>query len=135
MTETRFGPLGDEKFVSLATFKRDGQPVATPMWVVEDGDGLCLWTPADAAKVKRVRRNPRVTLTPCGRTGKVRAGLPVAEGTAEVITHPGEVKRIESLLKRKYGFEYRIVTVIESLLSQGRKERVVVRVTPPRKPV
>ncbi len=128
MRDKSGGRLSDEKFVSLATFKRDGQPVATPMWIVDDGNGLCLWTPAEAAKVKRVRRNPRVTLSACGRTGKVRAGSPVTEGTAEVITDPGEVTRIESLLKRKYGFEYRLVTSVESILSRGRKSRVILRV-------
>ncbi len=75
MSDNVTAQLGDEKFVSLTTFKRDGNPVASPMWIVRDGPQLWLWTPANASKVKRVRRDPRVTLTPCGRTGKVRAGL------------------------------------------------------------
>jgi PPOX class probable F420-dependent enzyme len=55
--------LGDEKFVSLATFKRNGDAVTAPMWIVGDGVRLSVWTPADSWKVKRVRRDPRVTLT------------------------------------------------------------------------
>lgn len=122
--------LGDEKFVSLTTFKRNGDAVATPMWIVGDGDRLLMWTPADAAKVKRARRNPRVTLRPCGRTGKVKDGEPVLEGTADVVTDPADVTRAEALIKRKYGWEFRIVTLIESIAARGRKARVVLRVTP-----
>jgi uncharacterized protein len=125
----RLSRLGSERFVSLTTFKRDGRPVASPMWIVEDGGRLWLWTPTEAAKVKRVRRNSRVTLTPCGRTGKVRAGEAVAEGTAEVITDPEEVARVESLIKGKYKIEYRVVTLIETIAARGRKPRVILRIT------
>jgi uncharacterized protein len=122
--------LGDEKFVSLTTFKRNGDAVATPMWIVGDGARLLVWTPADSWKVKRVRRDPRVTLTPCGRTGKVTTGQPVVSGTAEVITDPGEVARVESLVKRKYGLEFRVVTFIEAVAARGRKPRSVLSITP-----
>jgi uncharacterized protein len=121
--------LKDQKFVSLTTFKRNGDGVAAPMWIVGDGAQLAVWTPADSWKVKRVRRDPRVTLTACGRTGKVAPGQPVFEGTAEVITDPGEVARVESLVKAKYGLEFRVVTLIETLVARGRKPRSVLRIT------
>lgn len=121
---------GDEKFVSLTTFKRDGSAIASPMWIVRDGEQLLVWTPADASKVKRVRRNPRVTLTACGRTGKAKPGQPACEGVAEVIVDPVSVARTESLIKRKYGLEFRIVTLIEAIAARGRKSRVVLRITP-----
>ena len=120
--------LGERKFVSLTTFKRNGSAVASPMWIVAEGEQLWAWTPADAWKVKRIRRDPRVTLTPCGRTGKVQPG-PVIDATAEVITDAGEVTRVESLIKRKYGFEFRIVTLIETIATRGRKPRFAVRIT------
>ncbi|BBX61682.1 hypothetical protein MSAS_08560 [Mycobacterium saskatchewanense] len=129
MAGNEIARLGDAKFVSLTTFKRDGNPVASPMWAVRDGDLLWFWTPAEAVKVKRIRRDARVSLAPCGRTGKVPGGQAVADGTAEVITEPGEVARIESLVKRKYGLEYRLVTLIETIAARGRKPRVVLRVT------
>lgn len=123
--------LGDEKFVSLTTFKRNGDAVASAMWIVRDGDQLLVWTPAEAWKVKRVRRDPRVELTASGRTGKVKAGQPTFTGSAEVITDPGAVARAESLVKRKYGVEYWVVTTIEAIAARGRKPRVVLRITLP----
>jgi PPOX class probable F420-dependent enzyme len=52
MSEGTTARLGDEKFVSLRTFKRNGDAVASPMWIVRDGDQLLAWTPADAWKVQ-----------------------------------------------------------------------------------
>jgi PPOX class probable F420-dependent enzyme len=121
--------LGDEKFVSLTTFKRNGDAVGAPMWVVRDGDFLLAWTPADAWKVKRIRHDPRVRLAACGRTGKVPPGQPVFEGIAEVITDSGEVERTESMIKRKYGLEFRVVTLIETIAARGRKPRFALRIT------
>jgi uncharacterized protein len=129
MSDNATARLGAEKFVSLTTFKRNGDAVAAPMWIVGDGARLSVWTPADSWKVKRVRRDPRVTLTACGRTGKVAADQPVFAGTAEVITDPGEVARVESLVKRKYGLEFRVVTLIEAIAARGRKPRFIVRIS------
>jgi PPOX class probable F420-dependent enzyme len=122
--------LSDERFVSLTTYKRSGEGVATPMWIVRDGAHLSAWTPADSWKVKRARRDPRVTLRACGRTGRVDPGEPVLEGTAEVVTDPGEVFRVEGLVKRKYGLEFRVMTLIETIAARGRKSRVVLRISP-----
>ncbi len=130
MSEDTAAGLGDEKFVSLTTFKRNGDAVSSPMWIVRDGERLSVWTPADAWKVKRVQRDPRVALASCGRTGKVKAGQPTLDGTAEVITDPASVARTESLVKRKYGMEFRVVTLIEMIAARGRKPRVVLRITP-----
>ena len=124
-----FRALAGEKFVSLTTFKRNGDGVAAPVWIVADGDLLVVWTPADSWKVKRVRREPRVSLVPCGRTGKVGEGVTAVEGTAAVVEDQAAVSSAEAALKRKYGLEYRIVTLIERIAARGRKPRVVLRIS------
>ena len=48
----------------------------------------------------------------------------------EVITDPNELARLESLIKHKYGQEFRVVTVVETVADRGRKPRVVLRITP-----
>jgi PPOX class probable F420-dependent enzyme len=121
--------IGAEKFVSLTTFKRDGSPVAGPMWIARDGAHLEVWTPADSWKVKRVRRDPRVQLTPCSRSGKVAAGAPVLDATAVVISDPPHVSRVAGRIKRKYGFEFRIITFVEAVLARGRKTRVALQIS------
>ncbi|MET0474159.1 MAG: PPOX class F420-dependent oxidoreductase [Mycobacterium sp.] len=122
--------LADEKYVSLTTFKRNGEGVAAPVWLVADGGGLLVWTPADSWKVKRLGRDPRVTLVRCGRRGQVPDGALPVEGTAEVVDDPSVVAKTEAALKRKYGFEYRVVTLIERIAARGSKPRVVITITP-----
>lgn len=130
MTDELTARIADEKFVALTTYKKDGTPVAVPMWIARDGDHLVVWTPAEAWKVKRVRRDPRVELTPCSRTGKVAPGSPVLQGTAEVVTDAAAVDGAARLVKAKYGLQFRLVTTIEALLSRGRKPRVALRISP-----
>jgi PPOX class probable F420-dependent enzyme len=125
-----FHTLADEKFLSLVTFKRNGDGVGAPVWVVADGGRLLVWTPADTWKVKRLRRDPRVTLAPCGRRGQVDDGVVPVGGTGEVLDDPSVVAKTEAALKRKYGFEYRVVTLIERIAARGSKPRVVISIAP-----
>ena len=120
--------LGAEKFVSLTTFKKDGGAVASPMWIGHDGDHLFFWTPVDSWKAKRAKNNPRVTLVPCSRGGKVREGATAVEGVAEVITEPATVERLAGVIRRKYGVEFVIVTFIERILARGKKPRLILRI-------
>jgi PPOX class probable F420-dependent enzyme len=120
--------LGGEKFVSLTTYKRNGDGVATPLWIAAEGGQLVFWTPADSWKVKRVRRDPRVSMTPCSRSGKVASGAPTVTGRGQVVDDAAEVARVEALFKRKYGLGFRVVTTLEKLARRGHTERVVIRV-------
>jgi hypothetical protein len=73
---------------------------------------------------------PRIELSPCGRTGKVEPGAPVLRGTAEVVTEEAAVAYAARRIKDKYGFEFRVITLVEALLSRGRKQRVALRIRP-----
>jgi uncharacterized protein len=123
--------LGDEKFVSLTTFKKDGSAVASPMWIGRDGDDLFFWTPVDSWKAKRAKNNPQVTLVPCSRGGKVREDATPVDAVAEVITEPATVQRLAGVIRRKYGFEFVIVTFIERILARGKKARLILRIALP----
>ncbi|MBE2317191.1 PPOX class F420-dependent oxidoreductase [Solirubrobacter sp. CPCC 204708] len=120
--------LADEPFVSLTTFRRSGEGVSTPVWVIADpdGDGVVVMTPHDSGKVKRVRRDPRVTLRPCGRFGGVDDDAPVVEGTARVGVYD---QRLEQAFKDAYGAEYRVIMGVERLTGGGRKDRVALHIS------
>ena len=129
MTSDAATTLRAQKFVSLTTFKKSGDAVATPLWIGEDNGQLFFWTPADSYKVKRIRNNPRVALVPCSRFGKPHDGAAVIEGSAEVIDDAATVDRLAGVIRRKYGVEFVVVTFIERLLARGRKPRVILRIT------
>ena len=54
--------LDAAKYVSFTTYKKDGNAVSLPVWVVPFEGGYAFTTDHDAFKVKRVRRDPRATL-------------------------------------------------------------------------
>jgi uncharacterized protein len=122
--------LASSPFVSIVTFKRNGDAVAAPMWVARDGDDLVMWTPAESWKVKRLRRDPRAVLLRCTRMGKVDPLEPAVTGTAVVDAEPAAVDHAEQLIRRKYGLQFHVITTLETILARGRKERVALRITP-----
>jgi uncharacterized protein len=128
MTDDPTTALGKQRFVSLTTFKRSGEGVASPMWIGRDGADLFAWTPADSYKVKRIRNDPRVLLAPSSRFGKVRDDVSPVEGTAQVVSDPATVERLERELRRKYGLGYYLVTLIERIAARGRKPRAILRI-------
>lgn len=98
--------LSRGNYLLVTTFRRDGTPVPTPVWVGRDGDELLVWTQTTAGKVKRIRNNPKVELAECDLRGKPRGE--VVTGTARILDAE-ETERARTLLKRKYGIAGRVV--------------------------
>jgi len=121
--------LGNEPFVSLTTFRKSGDGVSTPVWILRDGDSLIVTTPIGSGKVKRLRNNSAVTLAPCTRMGKVKDGLPVITATAEIMDDPAIVERYGELFLAKYKFEYKLFMWIERRGKNGQEQRVMLRIT------
>ena len=118
--------LADEKYVSLVTYKRDGSPVSTAVWVVAIADELGVITEAEAGKVKRIRNNPRVTLTPCDVRGKALPGAATRECTARVVLGD-EARRVDRAIRKKYRLAYYVIAltwVLPAMVSRlrGRKD-------------
>jgi uncharacterized protein len=100
-TAQGFDALRGHKYCLLVSFRRSGEPVPTPVWFGLDAEGrLYAHTEADAAKVKRIRANPRVRVAPASVRG--RPVGPLAEGTARVLP-PGEDARAERAIQSNYG--------------------------------
>lgn len=111
--------LADEKYVSLTSYKRSGDPVASPVWIAPLPDGrLGFTTSADTWKVKRITNNPTVTLTPCNSRGALK-GEPT-EATAAIVASGPELAQVVSAIKGKYGIQ---VTAIHFFQSLARKVR------------
>ena len=93
--------IGRSRYVSLTTFRKDGTPVATPVWQVMNGGELLVVSDAHAWKVKRIRNNSHVLVTVCGIRGKIAPGAPSAPGTARLLDEAG-TEAGRALLARKY---------------------------------
>jgi len=128
----RGGALDDlaaEPYISLTTFRRDGSPVSTPVWVAGDDGRLLVQSAADTWKVKRIRRDGHVRVAPCGATGKVRGEA--LEGVARIRT---DTARVEALEARKYGLTYRLIGAFRAIARRVRRqpapEAVTIEITP-----
>ena len=96
--------LARSKYISLTTFRRDGTPVATPVWVARQGDGLVVYTARSSGKVKRLRNDNHVLVAPCDMRGRVTGD--VVEGTARL---QDDAESAIALIRRKYGLQARLL--------------------------
>ncbi|WP_189309156.1 PPOX class F420-dependent oxidoreductase [Streptomyces brasiliensis] len=125
MTEETLDRLGGGKYLLVTSYRKDGTPVATPVWVVRDGGSLGVWTAADSWKVKRIRRRGEVLVAPCDVRGRPTGDAVPA--TAE-ICDPATAARYRGLIARKYGVMGRL-TLLGSRLRRGSDGTVGIRVT------
>lgn len=88
-----------QKYISLKTFRKNGQAVATPVWFGEEGDKLYVMTRSDMGKTKRIRNNSQIRVTPCTIRGKVTG--PEFAATARILPAQ-EHSRARQTLNRKY---------------------------------
>ncbi|WP_308465668.1 PPOX class F420-dependent oxidoreductase [Rathayibacter soli] len=124
-----FLALGDERFVSLTTFRKTGVPVPTTVWIARDGDNLIVTTPKDSGKVKRLRHNGRVELRPCNRRGAVADGVVSVPGIAVICDDDATRERQSAVFLKKLGLEYRIFMFIERRGRSGAKRRVMLKIS------
>jgi hypothetical protein len=108
MTDDKLAQFSAQRYVNLETYRKSGQAVRTPLWFVEDSGVLYMRTPAQSAKVKRIRNNRHVRLVPSDVRGK-----PIGEwvdGEATLI-EAAEAGWVNQLVKRKYGLFKRLIDI------------------------
>jgi PPOX class probable F420-dependent enzyme len=100
--------LGDEKYLALTTFKRDGTPVTTAVWAAPiDDNKIGFWTSSGSGKAKRLAHTSKVIVQPSDSRGRVKAGTTPVEATAVLVTGP-ELEGIRTKIIAKYGFMTKI---------------------------
>ncbi|WP_030155222.1 PPOX class F420-dependent oxidoreductase [Streptomyces sp. NRRL S-244] len=119
--------LNQGKYVSLTTFRKDGTPVATPVWAVADGGELYVWTRSDSWKVKRIRNNGRVTVRACDVRGRVAQGAVELEGEARLLDEAG-LARVRKLMSRKYTWQFWALDVPAALVRRGKRPHTAIAV-------
>lgn len=108
-----------ERYVSLATFRRDGREVRTPVWIADErgkgrqGSRLFVYTNTTSGKVKRVRATKRVRLAACDFRGKVHGEW--VEGEGRLVEDPHDMEHAFSVLLQKYGWQLRAGLLLSRL--------------------
>jgi len=106
MSEDKLAQFANQKYINLQTFKRDGTPVATPLWFAESAGELVVYTAADSGKVKRLRNNRRVRIAVCDARGKLKGKWVEAEAR---LLDAAESANANRLITEKYGLIKRIM--------------------------
>jgi len=113
--------LARERYVSLATFRRNGTEVRTPIWFATTGEALWMMTGGDSGKVRRLRHDSRVRVAACDVRGIVHGAW--QEGTARVAQDRRAIIDAHAMLRAKYGWKVTLLDLFSRL--SGRIKRRV----------
>jgi len=98
-----------QRYIALETLRRNGEPVKTTVWFIEDGGKLYVWTPATSGKAKRIRNNSKVRVAPSSAGGKPKGEWIDAKAR---ILNPPDSSHSAKLMRRKYGFQFWLVNLL-----------------------
>ena len=97
--------IKSQKYISLETYRKNDQPVQTPVWFVVKDNLVYVVTRSQTGKVKRLKNNLKVKFALCSIKGKVTGEW--ISGTAKILTVE-ETKEAVKLRDQKYGFMAKI---------------------------
>lgn len=127
MSPDYFAPLRGERHMSLATFRRNGEAVPTPIWFAEVDGRLYVRTASHFKKLERISRDARVTVAPCSEGGDVRG--PELPALARILA-PGDpaIAEADAALEARYPTERPAMT---RLMQDNGWRGVYVEIRPP----
>jgi PPOX class probable F420-dependent enzyme len=85
----------------LATLRRDGSPVAVPVWFEWDGAAARMFTSVDSAKVRHLQRDSRASLLVANTIGEKEEWI--AFDGRVVVRPDGGYELAEKLARRYWG--------------------------------
>jgi PPOX class probable F420-dependent enzyme len=98
-----FATLEGHKHCLVVTYRKDGRPVAQPVWPGHENGRLFVWTESGAFKAKRVAKDPRALIAPCTFRG-IPLGAPVA-ATGRILPEGDESKHAERVIRSGWGWK------------------------------
>ncbi len=114
--------IADEKYMAVTTYRRSGDPVSTPTWVVPVSDGrIGFWTAMGSGKTKRLKNNPRVTVQASDARGRAKVGSPAIAGNAEMVQSGPLFDEVHTKVRAKYGLMTKVTKVLAQLGPMRRK--------------
>ena len=121
--------LTRERYVSLATFRKSGAEVKTPIWFASDPQDprrLWMYTNGKSGKVKRIRNDGRSRVAACNARGGVHG--PWLEARSRIEGDARQAARAMDLLVGKYGWQARLL-LLGARVANTWKDRTILEVT------
>jgi len=101
--------IKSQKYISLETYRKNNQPVKTPVWFVIKDNLVYVVTREQTGKVKRLRNNLQVKFALCSMKGKITGEW--VSGTAKILSEQ-ETKEAVKIRDKKYGFMAKIAKFV-----------------------
>lgn len=119
-----FPTLAGHQYMNLATFRKSGDAVTTPVWFAEKDGKLYVVTIGNSGKVKRIRNNGAVQVTPSTSNGKP-LGIAV-DAQARVVSAEEKPAGL-AVLRAKYGLLFQAFALLWWI---QRSNEVIIEITP-----
>ena len=115
----------NEKYFILATQKRDGSLVWTPVWFAraQAQPDYYVFSAGDAGKVKRIRNFPNAQIAACDMSGKVHGKA--FPGHAVLINDQQTTALAYQLLVNKYGWQLRLTNLFSRLFGRYNARQMI----------
>jgi len=123
----QFEEIGNPSYIALETFRKSGEGVVTPVWVVAEGGKLYVWTVGDSGKVKRIRNNGRVRIAISDARGMPKSSW--VEARARVLDSQADEGTQRKRLATKYGWQFHLFNWMNRF-SRNRTGHVALEIEP-----
>jgi uncharacterized protein len=99
--------LSGHAYINLETYRRNGEPVATPVWFTIDNNNkmINVVTRTETGKVKRLRNNSKARIVPCGIRGQPKGEW--LNGKA-IFATPDQLEIALKQRNKKYGLKAKL---------------------------
>jgi PPOX class probable F420-dependent enzyme len=111
--------------LNLATFRKSGVKVPTPVWAAYRDAAFYVFTESKSGKVKRLKNSPRAQLATCTARGQITGAWFEAE--AHIVTDADEIEKAYQALRDKYGWKMQITDLL-SKAARRYDKRAILRI-------
>ena len=114
-----------EKYINLATQKKDGTFVNTPVWFTKDeqSDEYFIFSAGEAGKVKRIRNFSSIKVAICNFKGDLKGDWVSAQ--AELIDEEDSITRAYGQFQRKYSLSLKVINFFSRLFGKYKKRQII----------
>ena len=125
--------MDDHRYTCLATLRRNGVEVKTPVWFAAADEKLYVFSAGEAGKVKRLRHSPRVRVAPCDARGRVQGAW--QDGTGRIVKDARVIERAQAALRAKYGWQMWLLDLFSRVTGRIRRRAwIEIALSPPGAP-
>jgi len=117
--------LDKNRYMSLATFRKSGAEVKTPVWFTATEGKLYCFSAANAGKLKRLRNSSQARIAPCDVRGNVLGAW--RDTQARITYDQALIERVYRAFGAKYGWQIAVFNFGARLIGRFHK-RVFIEV-------